>query len=148
MNENHTPVPTADTRTTTSRRTLLVGSAVGLGALGALTACGGSSGGSAGGTDGAGGTVDLSAVPVGGTVVQEVGGQPVVLAQPQAGTVKAFSGRCTHQGCAVAVNGTTLVCPCHGSVFNAATGDVEQGPATSPLPSLHVTVSGDTVTIG
>jgi Rieske Fe-S protein len=34
------------------------------------------------------------------------------------------------------------VCPCHGSVFNARTGAVEQGPASQPLPPKRVVESG------
>lgn len=40
---------------------------------------------------------------------------------------------CTHQGCAVKLRSDGLLCPCHNSLFNAASGAVERGPATQPL---------------
>ena len=55
---------------------------------------------------------------------------------------------CPHRGCVVAPAGAKLTCPCHGSTFDAATGAVEQGPATTGLKSLPATVSGDGVTLG
>lgn len=57
-----------------------------------------------------------------------------------AGAVKVFSNRCTHAGCRInrEVDGQ-LVCPCHGSRFDAATGKVLQGPAIAPLPALQYT---------
>ena len=88
----------------------------------------------------------VSAVPVGSAVlVQAEGGAPVVVAQPSAGEVVAFSGLCTHQGCAVAVAGKELDCPCHGSRFDALTGAVLQGPATDPLTPYAVRVDGNSV---
>jgi Rieske Fe-S protein len=55
--------------------------------------------------------------------------------------VRAFSAICTHQGCKVdrVVDGR-IECPCHGSVFDAATGAVVQGPASTPLGKIAVVV--------
>jgi Rieske Fe-S protein len=131
-----------------TRRTLVsIGSASALGA-GALllTAC--TPGGAASGSGGDSSvTVSLASIPVGGAVSARVGSTPVVVSQPTAGKVVAFSAVCTHQGCTVAPTGTEFDCPCHGSRFDATTGDVIQGPAQNPLTKLTASVSGDTVTV-
>jgi len=54
-------------------------------------------------------------------------GEAWILARPAAGTVVAFSATCTHMGCTVAPAAKRLNCPCHGSVYEAATGKVLQG---------------------
>ena len=83
-------------------------------------------------------------IPVGGGEV--FADQNVVVTQPQAGTFKAFSAVCTHQGCTVAkVAAGTIDCPCHGSKFAIADGSVVDGPASRPLEERQVTVSGDTI---
>lgn len=61
----------------------------------------------------------------------------VVVRQP-GGQLSAMSALCTHAGCKVEYQGGGLYCPCHGSVFNARTGAVEQGPANQPLPRRRV----------
>ncbi|GAA1061228.1 Rieske (2Fe-2S) protein [Agromyces bracchium] len=100
-------------------------------------------------TDAAGEDVAaLADIPVGGAISATIGGEPVLLSQPTAGEVVAFSAICTHQGCTVAPEGAALICPCHGSTFDPATGDVEQGPALEPLPSVPVSVDGDRVIAG
>ena len=71
--------------------------------------------------------------------------QPALIAQPTAGQVVAFSAICTHQQCVVAAAGDEFHCPCHGSMFDAATGDVVQGPALEPLSAIPVAVSGDRI---
>ncbi|GAA4055093.1 QcrA and Rieske domain-containing protein [Agromyces indicus] len=90
----------------------------------------------------------LADIPVGGSIDATIGGEPVLLAQPTAGEVVAYSAICTHQGCVVAAAGSKFECPCHGSIFDAATGDVEVGPALEPLESVAVTVEGDRVIAG
>jgi Rieske Fe-S protein len=67
--------------------------------------------------------------------------QKVVVTQPTAGTFKAFSAVCTHQGCAVTtVADGTINCPCHGSKFRIADASVAAGPAPRPLPAQPITV--------
>lgn len=153
MTDRHTP---------TRRGVLSAGAVAALGA-GAVSACSSdevtavtesaaSAAGQAAASAAAGAAEGVAAaltdIPVGGAVVKEVAGQKVVIAQPQAGTVVAFSAICTHQGCTVAANGDKLVCPCHGSEFAAATGAVTKGPATADLKSLSVSVGPDGVTLG
>ncbi|HEX2290477.1 MAG TPA: Rieske (2Fe-2S) protein, partial [Pseudonocardiaceae bacterium] len=85
-----------------------------------------------------------SDIPVGGGEV--FADQNVVVTQPEAGTFKAFSAVCTHQGCTVSkVASGTIDCSCHGSKFAIADGSVVNGPASRPLEERQVTVSGDTI---
>lgn len=90
----------------------------------------------------------LADVPVGGAVAAMMGGKPVIVAQPASGTAVAFSAICTHKGCTVAPAGAKLECPCHGSVFDALTGKVLQGPAGAPLASVAVSVKDGAVVAG
>jgi Rieske Fe-S protein len=88
-----------------------------------------------------------SAIPVGGGTV--FADKKVVVTQPEAGTFKAFSSTCTHQGCTVnKVAGGTINCPCHGSKFAIADGSVVQGPAQRPLEARQVTASGGELSLG
>jgi ubiquinol-cytochrome c reductase iron-sulfur subunit len=68
--------------------------------------------------------------------------------------ILAYSKICTHAGCAVALYRTplfeptsdkpALVCPCHYSTFDPATGGrVLFGPAGRPLPQLPLAIGGD-----
>ncbi len=87
-----------------------------------------------------------SDIPVGGGKV--FGADNTVVTQPTAGTFKAFSATCTHQGFTVGnVQGGTINCFHHGSKYNDATGAVVAGPAPAPLSSKNVTVSGGTITV-
>ncbi len=80
--------------------------------------------------------VAVSAIPAGGGVVVK----KVVLTR-DAERVRAFSAVCTHQGCLVdKVTAQAIECPCHGSRFDAATGQVLAGPASAPLAKVAVTV--------
>ena len=141
------------------RRTVIGGvGIVGVGVAGAATlaACGGGSntanqtGSAASGAAGSAGSgkavVKAADIPVGGGTVFDAA--KVVVTQPKAGEFKAFSAICTHKGCTVAgVANGTITCPCHGSTYDAAMGQVTGGPAPAPLPSKTVTVSGGSITI-
>jgi Rieske Fe-S protein len=98
-------------------------------------------------TGAAGGSVvaALADVPVGGSLAVDVDGKPYIVAQPESGTVVAFTAICTHQGCKVAANKAQLDCPCHGSQFDAFTGEVLHGPAENPLAALEVTIDGENI---
>lgn len=66
---------------------------------------------------------------------------PVVVTEPVAGQYKGFSGICTHQGGVLnEVANNVITCPVHGSQFSATDGSVVRGPATTPLPSVAITV--------
>jgi thiosulfate dehydrogenase (quinone) large subunit len=71
-----------------------------------------------------------------------VDGNPDIVVHLPSGELAACSAICTHAGCQVGYAQGALVCPCHGSVFNARTGAVEQGPATQPLARKRVVRRG------
>jgi len=129
------------------RRSFLLASGAGVGAV-ALAACSGGGGVPELTGVGAGDVVvALSEVPVGGAYEVSIDGRRVIVTQPQAGTVVAFDATCTHQGCTVRATDEGLACPCHGSVFDPATGAAVHGPATKPLADVGVAVSGADVVL-
>jgi Rieske Fe-S protein len=93
------------------------------------------------------GSIALADIPVGGGVV--VADPPVVITQPTAGDVKAFTAICPHQGCLVSdVSSNEILCACHGSKFSALDGSVIQGPAVEGLSAAAVSVDGTKVSFG
>jgi cytochrome b6-f complex iron-sulfur subunit len=131
---------------TLSRRALLAAGA-GIAAAGAVGAAGCAAGAaSASPGDPLARTTDLS---VGEASVVGGSQQLVAVLALADGRFVGHSAICTHGGCTVAADGgTTLRCPCHGSVFDAATGEVRKGPATRALAEVAVTVSGDELVRG
>ena len=69
------------------------------------------------------------------------GSTDIVIRQASGG-LSALSAICTHAGCEVGYESGVLACPCHGSLFNATTGAVMQGPAITPLARKRVVESG------
>jgi nitrite reductase/ring-hydroxylating ferredoxin subunit len=153
--------------TETTRRTVIAGAA-GLSATAALAACGddtadvdtgdtvgdgadqatstptASPSSSAGTT--AAGIAALADIPVNGGKI--FAAEKVVVTQPTAGQVKAYSTTCTHQGCAVTkVENGLIICPCHDSRFKIADGTPSGGPATKPLQSKSVKVENGQVVL-
>lgn len=141
-----------------ARRTVLVTGGA-LGAAAALAACGGS-GESTPASSEAPATPDSSGaapaaevlgpvdqVTVGSGVVYD--GPKVVVTQPAQGDVRGFTAVCPHQGCLVSeVTNNEILCPCHGSLFSAEDGAVLQGPATTGLAPVDISVVDDQVVLG
>ena len=135
-----------------SRRTVLaVGAAGAAGtvAVVALAACGSSSKKGGGTTAPAAANAPLAKlaeIEVGKCVSAKLpDGKPAIVSRPTNETAVAFSAKCTHMGCTVKPAGAELHCPCHGSVYNATTGEVIKGPAPKPLPQIDVHVAGGEV---
>ena len=62
----------------------------------------------------------------------------------------AFDDLCTHEGCQLSagiLTGTTLLCPCHGSQFDVASGAVLRGPAKRPLTTYEVREQGGEIEV-
>jgi Rieske Fe-S protein len=121
-----------------TRRSVVQGAAaVGLGAVavGTLAACGSSTPAPAAvsPSSSAGSTPSGSAAS--GTTVAKA-------------DVPVFPAVGTHNQCLVSkIEGGNIVCTCHGSTFDAATGAVKGGLATAPLAAKTVTVSGDNLVV-
>lgn len=62
------------------------------------------------------------------------------------GGYAALSPICTHLGCTVDLQGSHLVCPCHGSTYERD-GAVVRGPAEEPLRRYPVTAANGVVEI-
>jgi len=63
------------------------------------------------------------------------------------GAFSAFVNKCPHKGCQQfsEIKDGALVCPCHGSQFDPASGDVKTGPAMTGLTVIPIKVVGDSV---
>ncbi|MBI4901624.1 MAG: Rieske (2Fe-2S) protein [Actinobacteria bacterium] len=93
-----------------------------------------------------GATVKVTEVPVGGGVIMQ--SASFVVTQPTAGTFKAFSSVCTHEGCPVTqISNGAIICTCHNSHFSVADGSVISGPARRALAAAKVTRSGDSLVV-
>lgn len=76
-------------------------------------------------------------------------GTMVALARVE-GTWHAVEAWCTHAECPLSdgwVEGAAIRCPCHGSLFDLATGDVLEGPAEEPVRVFSTRVSADRVEV-
>ncbi|HEY1095208.1 MAG TPA: Rieske (2Fe-2S) protein [Glycomyces sp.] len=144
-------------RVLASRRGVMCGLA-GLGAAGALAACGtaespngsdATSGGAdptSGSTGGSGATgiAATADVPVGGGIVVD----ETVIVQPTADEFLAFSAVCPHQGAIVAAPDAdgNIICPRHQSTWTID-GELEEGPAETNLSAVDITVEDGQISL-
>jgi nitrite reductase/ring-hydroxylating ferredoxin subunit len=88
----------------------------------------------------------LDEVPIGeATAITTPGGDSGFVFRADETTVAAFSAVCTHAGGSLQSQGEELECPLHGSVFDAATGEVVEGPAEEALPPINVRIEGEQI---
>jgi nitrite reductase/ring-hydroxylating ferredoxin subunit len=76
-----------------------------------------------------------------------VDGRSVLLANVD-GTYFAISNKCSHRGCALSkgkLDGDTIKCGCHGSVFSLKTGAILHGPAKLALPTFETKVENQNI---
>ena len=61
--------------------------------------------------------------------------------------ITLYENRCTHLGCKInKMEGGTLQCPCHGSMFDTS-GQAVKGPAYKPLKKLRYILNHDELTV-
>ena len=90
---------------------------------------------------------NLASIPVNSAYYfQYPAGSSNILIRLANGSLVAYSSTCTHQPCTVGYDSASglIRCPCHGAVFDPAHGAaVLQGPAPTPLLSIHLTVDAN-----
>lgn len=86
---------------------------------------------------------------VGGSVVVDSPAGKIIILRTGDATFLAFAAKCTHRGGIVAYDPAKkhFVCPKHGSEFDAASGQVANGPAKKPLAEYDASGSSSSVTV-
>jgi len=88
-------------------------------------------------------------VPEGEARSSDVRGTRVAVAHAD-GSWFAFDDTCTHRQCSLSegeIWDDVVMCPCHGSEFALATGEVMNGPAEDPVQTYEVRIEGDEVQV-
>ncbi len=88
-------------------------------------------------------------IPSGEMKIVDLDGEKVVVANVD-GTFLAFGNTCTHVGGPLGegdLDGGTVVCPWHASVFDITSGEPLGGPAEESIPIYEVQVAGDEIRV-
>jgi nitrite reductase/ring-hydroxylating ferredoxin subunit/uncharacterized membrane protein len=92
---------------------------------------------------------DASLLPEGRPTRVVVDDTPVLVLR-EGDRIFAIHDRCSHRGCSLSegsVEGTEIVCGCHGSRFDLRDGAVRGGPASAPQPAFQVRVEDGRVEV-
>ncbi len=66
------------------------------------------------------------------------------------GTIYAIGGECTHQGGPLGegeLDGTEVICPWHGGIFDVTSGKATGEPATGEQPTFEVEVAAEEIRV-
>ncbi len=92
---------------------------------------------------------DAAQLPEGRPIRAVVDETPVLLLRRNE-EIFAIHDRCSHRGCSLTdgeIEGTDVVCACHGSRFDLRDGALKGGPATSGQPAFQVRVQNGRVEV-
>ena len=76
-------------------------------------------------------------------------GEEVVIANVD-GTYYAFSNTCTHEGGPLVdgeLDGETVTCPWHFTVFDVKSGEALEGVTDAPVPTYEVRLEGENIQV-
>lgn len=88
-------------------------------------------------------------IPKGRTKLVEINGNQILIINLN-DEYYAIGDKCTHRGCKLSnglIEGDTIKCGCHKSVFDIKTGAIVHGPATKPLPKYGLNIEKDQIQI-
>jgi nitrite reductase/ring-hydroxylating ferredoxin subunit len=89
-------------------------------------------------------------LPEGEMAAATVDGAEILVAN-LGGRYVSIGSECTHMGCQLHEGELdadgVVTCPCHGSMFDVATGEVVAPPADEPEPVYQVRVEGDEIQV-
>ena len=94
--------------------------------------------------------VPVAVLPRPGLLRLEVEEKALCLAHTESGGWYTVDDTCTHEDCSLsagALEGEAVECPCHGSCFDLATGDVLNLPAVLPLQTYPTVRDHDDIVI-
>lgn len=96
-------------------------------------------------------TVDkkTSDLEPGAMTLAKAGEAPILLSNV-GGEIYATSRTCPHAGAALNygfLEGSEVMCPLHGAMFDVITGDIVMGPASRGLRCFAVKIEGDTILV-
>ncbi len=92
-------------------------------------------------------TPDGPLAKVGGSQVVDSSAGKIIVLRTGEKTFAAFSALCTHKKGLLKYDGKQLVCPKHGSAFDASNGKVTAGPAEEALRSYATTLGEGSVRV-